>query len=63
MFNLCFFYQGTPNEQLHVNSAECMYSCDIYRSERLYTCDVCNKAFTQKGTLVRHLRAHSVEMQ
>ena len=59
MFNLCVFYQGTVNERLHVQSDECRYSCDIQRGEHPYLCEVCNKAFSKKSSLVRHNRTHS----
>jgi hypothetical protein len=43
--------KGTVNEHLHVQSDECRYSCDIHRGERPYPCEVCNKAFSTKGSL------------
>ena len=49
------------NEQLHVHSAECGCSCDIRGDERPYVCEMCNRAFSQKNTLIRHKRTHSGE--
>jgi uncharacterized Zn-finger protein len=49
------------NEHLHVHSAECKYSCDIHRGERLYSCKVCNRAFSKKRKLTRHQHIHSGE--
>ena len=49
------------NEQLHVESAECRYSCAICRGEHPYLCEVCNKAFSKKYQLTTHQRIHSGE--
>ena len=49
------------NEQLHVQSDECRYSCDIRRGERPYSCELCNKVFSQKRNLITHRRIHTGE--
>ena len=55
------FYQVTPNEQLHLHSAEFRYSGYIRSDERFYTCDVCNKAFSYRSRLIKYQRLHNGE--
>jgi len=61
MFNLLCFYQGTLNEQLHIHSAECRYSCGIHSGEHPYSYEMCNKTLSQQSNLITHQRTHSPE--
>jgi uncharacterized Zn-finger protein len=49
------------NEQLHVQSAECRYSCDIRSDGRQYSCEVFTKKFNEKNGLIRHQHIRSSE--
>jgi len=53
--------EGTLNEQLHIHSDECRYSCDIRRSGHPFLCEVCHKAFSTRSNLITHKRIHSGE--